>query len=368
MDPVPTRTLRVLPLALAAALVLTACLPAYRQTTPDPGATGPPSDPRPTATADPPGPEPTGLDALYAQQVEWRDCGGGFECATVAAPMNWDDPEAGNIDLALSRWPAEGPADERIGSLLINPGGPGSSGIEFAEWAVTGTFSAEIRRAYDIVGFDPRGVGASTAVDCGGPEQLDPFFVEDFPMASQADVEAARAVVAEFGEGCLERTGPALGHVDTVSAARDLDLMRAVLGDDELYYAGFSYGTFLGATYAGLYPERVGRLLLDGALDPSMSEDDLVRGQAEGFENALRAYVADCQAGPDCPLTGTVDDGMRQIRRVVEDATATPLPAGGGDHLNGTMAWTGIVVTMYDEVTLCRGKVIVTVGIERLFS
>lgn len=346
MDPVLTIP-RALTVALAACLLLTACVPAYEQTTKDP------RDPDPTAgpTDAPVDPELDGasLEELYGQSVTWGDCGDGFECASVSAPLNWSAPEEGTIAIALQRWPAEG--SDRIGSLLINPGGPGSSGIEFLEWAVDGTFSPEIREAFDIVGFDPRGVAGSTAVDCGGPEILDRFFIEDVPMESQADVEAALEIVAEFGGECLDRTGSLLGHVDTISAARDLDLLRAVLGDDELYYAGFSYGTFLGATYAGLYPERVGRLLLDGALDPAMSGDDLLRGQAEGFENALRAYVADCQASTRCPLTGSVDDGLRQVRRVVDTATATPLPAGPGEYLNGTMAWTGVVVTLYDEAS-----------------
>lgn len=354
MDPMPaaSRT-RFAVLALAAGVILAGCVPPFDQTTPEGDGTATAAPGTPSGTPDgPAGPadlDGASLEEFYAQPVTWQDCGDGFECATVAAPLDWAAPEAGAIDLALKRWPAEGDASEHLGSLLINPGGPGGSGIEFVEWAVAGTFSPEIVAAYDVVGFDPRGVGASSPVRCGGPEVLDAFYLEDFPIESEADLDAAREGVAEFGAACLEETGPLLGHVDTVSAARDLDLMRAVLGDERLSYAGFSYGTFLGATYADLYPENVGRLLLDGALDPSISESELTTGQAVGFENALRAYVADCQAGPGCPLTGSLDDGLTQIRRVVETATATPYPAGDGRFLNGTMAMTGIVFPLYDE-------------------
>ncbi len=288
------------------------------------------------------------LDELYGQELTWTDCGT-YECATVRAPLDWADPTAGTIELALERSPATGPDDERIGSLLINPGGPGSSGIEFLPYAVSSVIGGEVLDAYDVVGFDPRGVGRSSAVSCGSDEAVDEYLTSDQPLRSQADVEAARAAVAEFGAGCLDATGALLGEVDTVSAARDMDLLRAVLGDDQLHFLGFSYGTYLGATYAGLYPENVGRLVLDGGLDPAMTSDELVVGQAVGFEKALRAYVADCQAGAGCPLRGGVDAGMEQIAELIDRVTAKPLDAGNGHTLNGTMAFYGIVVTLYDD-------------------
>ena len=240
---------------------------------------------------------------------------------------------------------------QRIGSLLINPGGPGGSGLDFLDFAVGGMFGDEVRAAFDIVGFDPRGVGESTAVDCGDDALIDDYFTSDLPMENQADVAAAREKVRVFGDACLQATGPLLGEVDTVSAARDMDLLRAVLGDAQLYFAGFSYGTFLGATYADLYPQNVGRMLLDGALDPSMSNDELVIGQAVGFENALRAYVSDCQAGASCPLTGDVDDGLAQLLRILDRIEAEPIDAGGGNRVNGTIAFYGVVVTLYDDAT-----------------
>ena len=291
-----------------------------------------------------------GLDELYAQQVAWEQCDG-FECATVTAPLDWDDPEAATIDLALKRSVATGSADQRIGSLLINPGGPGASGVDFLEYAISSMIGKTVTEVYDIVAFDPRGVGQSSAVDCGDDATVDAYLTADVPLDDQAAVEAARETARVFGEGCLAATGPLLGEVDTVSAVRDMDLLRAVLGDEQLNFAGFSYGTFLGATYAGLYPENVGRMLLDGALDPSMSSDDLSIGQAIGFENALRAYVTDCQAGSDCPLTGGVESGMEQVAALLERIEAKPIDGGDGTLVNSTLAFYGIVVTLYDDAS-----------------
>lgn len=327
-------------LAAAAALVLAGCVGGKEQTTPRT------SDPQPSGE---PTVEPGGdLESFYGQSVDWSDCAAGFECATIAAPLDWDDPTAGAIELAIKRKPAQGGADQRIGSLLTNPGGPGASGLDFVTSAVDYVIGDPVLDAFDIVGFDPRGVGQSSPIDCGSDEFVDEFFTTDYPMASQADVEAARERVREFGETCLAETGALLGEVDTVSAARDMDLIRAVLGDDQLYYLGFSYGTFLGATYANLYPENVGRLVLDGAMDPSMTNDELVIGQAAGFENALRAYVEDCQRDASCPLTGTVEAGMAQVAEVVAAAEVDPLPAGSAE-VNGTLAWYGVVVTLYSD-------------------
>ena len=321
----------------ALALLLTGCAGGKVQSTPD--ETGP------SATA---GAAAGSIDELYAQTVDWAECGD-EECATVTAPLDWDDMALGTIEIAVQRHAATGA--DRIGSLLINPGGPGQSGIDFLGYAVSGVLGADVLAAYDIVAFDPRGRGASTAVRCGGDAQLDAYLTQDVQIESQEDLDAARATVAAVGEACLDATGDLLGHVDTVSAAKDMDLLRAVVGDEQLNYLGYSYGTFLGATYAGLFPENVGRFVLDGALDPSMSNDELALQQAEGFESALRAYVTDCQAGSGCPLTGTVDEGMQQIRQVVDRAEARPLDAGDGTTVNGTLAFYGIIVTLYDDAS-----------------
>lgn len=339
------RLARVVGSATAVVLALGACVAPKEQSTPQEGV-------RPAPTGDATsGSDPLagGVEAYYAQEPEWTECGS-FECATVQAPLDWDEPDAGSIDLALRRAPATGAADARIGSLLVNPGGPGSSGVDFVEYAQQ-VFSERLVSAYDLVGFDPRGVGRSSAVSCGDPATVDAFLTGDLPVEDEESLEAAREVVRTFGEECAEATGPLLEHVDTISAARDVDLLRAVLGDERLHYAGFSYGTFLGATYAELFPENVGRLLLDAAVDPSNGTEELVVGQAVGFEEALRAYVEYCQGGPGCPLTGDVDDGMQQIADLLDQIEARPLRAGQGQELNATMAFYGLIVTLYADET-----------------
>lgn len=328
---------RAVVLSAVAVLALGACVAPKSQTTGD-------AEPTTPATTD------AGGADLTEQVVAWEPCGD-YECATVAAPLDWDDPTGETIQLAISRSVAQGSADARIGSLLVNPGGPGSSGIDFLDYAVTGVLGQDVLDAYDVVAFDPRGVGQSSAVSCGSDAYLDEVFLTDVEIESQADVDAERQRAREFGESCLQNTGPLLGEIDTVSAARDLELLRQVLGDEQLSYLGFSYGTFLGATYADLFPESVGRMVLDGALDPSITGDELVLGQAVGFEEALTAYVTDCQAGRDCPLTGSVEQGKQQIARVVEGAGRKPLDAGGGQVVNESMAFTGIVVTLYDDAS-----------------
>lgn len=263
------------------------------------------------------------------------------------APLSWQDPNAGEIELALMQHRATGTP---IGSLLINPGGPGGSGTQFVSSAWSG-FGSRLRDAYNVIGFDPRGVGESTPVVCLNDADKDAFLSEDF-----ADTDAGREQMAaanrRWGEACKENTGALLGHVDTQSAARDMDLIRALVGDNRLNYLGFSYGTQLGATYAGLFPENVGRMVLDGAIDVTLTADESSLQQAQGFENALRAYVTDCQAGPRCPLTGSVDDGMNQIKQLLDRAFDEPLPtAMGGRTLTQTLAFYGIAVTLYDQAS-----------------
>lgn len=328
------RRARLLPAVVVLALA-SGCVAPKEQTTP--GASAP---------SGPQGEAPSDLDGFYAQEVAWSECGD-LECAVVHAPLDWDDPSAGTIELALSRRPASGPAGERVGSLLVNPGGPGASGIEYLGY-VDQLFGDALLDAFDVVGFDPRGVGASSAVSCGPDSVVDEFLTTDVRIEDAEDLEAARARVREFGQACVEATGELIAHVDTVSAARDMDMLRAVLGDEQLHYLGFSYGTFLGATYAELFPERAGRLVLDGALDPSLSIDEVSAGQAVGFAQALRAYVADCQAGSGCPLPGDVDDGLEAIDRMLEQAERQGFPAGE-QRVNGSLAQYGITAALYED-------------------
>ena len=286
---------------------------------------------------------------FYGQKLAWTSCESDFQCATATAPLDWEDPARASIDLALIRQSATG---TRLGSLLVNPGGPGGSGYDFVAQSIDYAVSDRLRQSYDIVGFDPRGVNRSSAVSCyDDPKQFDAF-IYDLPTttpgtsASAAEIEKS---MATFGQACEKFTGELLGYVDTVSAAKDLDMLRAALGDKKLTYLGYSYGTFLGATYAGLFPEKVGRLVLDGALDPSTSDFDVTRTQAVGFESALRAYLADCLTSRECPFTGTVEAATTRIGAILDSLDVSPLRATDGRQLGSSTMFTAIILPLYSR-------------------
>ncbi|MCL1871403.1 MAG: alpha/beta hydrolase [Promicromonosporaceae bacterium] len=287
---------------------------------------------------------PSAFADLYAQSADWSSCGNGFECATVKVPLSWHDAGAGTIDLAMNRHRATG---KRVGVLLVNPGGPGGSGVDYLK-AAWSTYGQQLRDAYDIVGFDPRGVGKSDPVKCFDDARKDASLAKDF-TTDDAGLRAMAAENEAWGQACKKNTGELLGNVDTQSAARDMDLIRAVLGSPKLNYLGFSYGTQLGATYAGLFPQNVGHMVLDGAIDITLDADQSALGQAGGFEQALRNYVADCQGGSGCPLTGDVDQGMQQIRQVLDHAKTDPYPTKSNRRVTQTLAFYGVAVTLYDQ-------------------
>lgn len=329
-----SRLLGAVGVVVAGALVVAGCSSPKNQVTVDPSAA--------PAGAEGVAPE---LAAYYQQQPEWTACDQ-LQCATVTVPLDWDDPEGESIELAVNRAPATG--EERIGSLLTNPGGPGASGTEALASVVLDRVGPGVKERYDLVGFDPRGVGKSHPVECVEGPEMDALVAFDADYSTDAGIAEVEGLYEEFGAGCLEGTGELLEHIDTVSAARDLDVLRAVLGDEQLHYLGFSYGTALGATYASLFPDRVGRLVLDGALDPTLDSEAIAAGQAEGFESALRAYVTDCQAGKGCPLEGSVDDGLATIADLLEDARRNPIETADRDRpLTASLAFAGIAQTLY---------------------
>ena len=297
-------------------------------------------------------PDTEGVDEellpFYDQTISWSGCAP-FECATVTAPLDWSDPGAGEIDLSVIRQPAQ--TGSAIGSLLTNPGGPGASGVALIRDSVDFAVGEALQDQFDVVGFDPRGVGESTAVRCYDAAEMDAYLF-DIP----ADPRDSAAWTAErtewnqaFSDACEANSDGILSFITTENAARDMDLLRAVLGDKQLNFLGYSYGTFLGATYAKLYPERVGRLVLDGAVDPAVSVVDVNTTQAIGFESALRAYMADCLQGSDCPFRGTVDEGMADLGTMLASVEQSPLPAGDGRLLGADSLLTGIIAALYAE-------------------
>ncbi|QGH68389.1 alpha/beta fold hydrolase [Pseudactinotalea sp. HY158] len=263
------------------------------------------------------------LSEYYEQAVDWRDCGS-LECASVTVPIDYATPDGDTLDLALNRLVPAGGADR---SVLVNPGGPGGSGLELVESA-RGYFGTDLLGGAAIVGFDPRGVGESSGIHCYSDARLDEWYTTEYDLETDDGWDAMVAAQEDYGQACLENNPELLGHVDTVSAARDLDIIRAVLGHESLDYLGFSYGTFLGATYAELFPDRVGRFVLDGAIDPALTYAEMTIGQAAGFETAYRAYLADCLEGGQCPFNGDVDRAYQRTIDLLEELADSPADTG----------------------------------------
>ena len=348
------------------------------------------------------GPIPSGLESFYHQAVDWYSCGatggmekvsektaqasasttaaaattsaeataapgsGGatstagssegtddatFSCAVVTVPLDYAKPQGETISIAVKKRAATG--DHPQGALFINPGGPGDSGVAFAEQAGT-SFAPELLSAYDVIGFDPRGVGSSTAITCTTDDDS-ANTAEPSPTASAGAAsgtgsfeewsEATQQSFQELADQCAANTKPAalLDHVDTVSAARDLDILRALAGQEKLNYLGFSYGTYLASVYAETFPGNTGRMVLDGAIDPSLSLAEQGLGQATGFEQALRTYVDYCQSSTGCPLSGGTDAGVQQVRNLITSANSSPLATSDP---NRTVAGSDIVTAL----------------------
>lgn len=299
---------------------------------------------------------PKDLKAFYAQQPVWKNCTGTntkARCGTIQVPLDWSKPSAGAINIAVAVNPATNP--EKAPYLLMNPGGPGGSGRDWVTEYISSLGTQKLRNSYNIVGFDPRGVGASTAVKCYDTEKTKTFLYESSPYetGSEADINFTKNLMKDFGAACLKNTGALLGHVDTSSAAKDMDIIRAVLGSKKLNYLGFSYGTQLGITYASFFPKNVGRFVLDGVVDPTVSPDEDSLNQLRGFQSAMRAYLADCIANtPKCPFAGlTVDQAMTKVGQdylaVLEKGSKyTSL---GSRKLTLNSGFTGMIAALYSK-------------------
>ena len=260
------------------------------------------------------------LEVFYGQQVTWRNCGDA-ECTTVKVPIDYTNPDGGTIDLAVTRVRSTGTA---IGSLFVNPGGPGGSAVDYAK-AASRIVSPSVLDAYDIVGVDPRGVAKSDPMRCLTDDKIDEL-VEVDATPDSASEEARVVSISELvGRTCGETADPVIGFMGTVNAARDLDIVRAWVGDSSFNYLGKSYGTYLGAVYAELFPSRVGRMVLDGVLPADLDLTELSRGQARGFEVAFADFARDCSEQEDCPFQGTPDEIAQQIRDDLTALDADPI-------------------------------------------
>ena len=301
------------------------------------------SPPRPSSTVPEP-PYPSRLAPFYEQELDWQRCGAN-QCTHLRVPLDYAHPEGRTIELAVLRAPATR-RGQRIGQLMVNPGGPGGSAVDYASSGAF-TFGAPLTRYFDIVGMDPRGVGRSTPLDCGGTQQTDEFVGLDPDPDTPAEVATYDRVDRAYGEGCVRNSGDLVRHMTTVEAARDMDILRAALGERQVDYLGASYGTLLGATYAGLFPTHVRRMVLDGALDPKLTNLAVNLGQARGFETAFDGYVKYCIDQGGCILGSNLAEARQRIHQLLAQLDARPLPTSSGRPLTEGLARYGIIYPLY---------------------
>jgi pimeloyl-ACP methyl ester carboxylesterase len=275
------------------------------------------------------------LTSYLAQKVSWRPCGTGDQCASVLAPLDYADPSARAVTLSLRKKPAT--ASPRLGTLFVNPGGPGASGTGLVD-----SFETKGLEQYDIVGWDPRGTGASTPVVCYGADETDAFNNVDLSPDTDAERTALIAATYEFDASCWEHSGVLLEHISTIETVRDLDLLRRLLGDSRLHFFGYSYGTQIGATYAELFPQDTGRLVLDAAVNIT-DKDDVI--QAQGFDLALDHFAEWC-AREACGLGGSRQAVLDAVTGLFERLDASPVPVAGR-ALTQSLAVAGVAQMLY---------------------
>ena len=313
---------------------------------------------------------PAGLEDYYSQQLDWGSCAAlatsedtkfyrsaSLQCADLTVPLAYDDPQGQTVTLKVLRKPATD-QNNRIGSVVFNPGGPGGSGIE-----IVGSFGAygigkELNTSFDMVGFDPRGVGASVPeIRCQTDAERDASRAANFRTRTQEDVDAANAAAQAIAQGCATLSGAEQGidgatflaNVGTRDVAKDLDVLRAVLGDNKLTYVGFSYGTSIGTVYAEQFPENVRAMILDGAVDPDSDPDADNIAQTAGFQGAFDDFSTWCSKQTECALGTDPDKATAAFQALARPLLDTPLPLADGRAMTFQDAVTGTIQALYAE-------------------
>ncbi|MET0424898.1 MAG: alpha/beta hydrolase [Actinoplanes sp.] len=313
---------------------------------------------------DPARPGPAATESAQTGTADWQPCpevpqelvgrgasGMTYDCAKVQVPRDWNNPDNGeHYAIAMIRARSSS-QQNRIGSLLINPGGPGGSGFDYAVYLsfgqALGGLPSEITDRFDIIGFDPRGVGRSDPVKCISDSDQDATFAAPPDPVSDAEFADLVALNKRVAAGCGAKYGDQLPTYATEQAAKDMDALREAVGDDKLTYLGFSYGTLLGATYAQLFPTKVRALVLDGAVDPEQTYVQGSESQAKGFERAFTNFANWCKQTPDkCPIA---PDARKAVIDAMAAAKAKPLPGRGGR--TATPGWISVAVvsSLYSE-------------------
>ena len=290
--------------------------------------------------------DPATLRDYYGQKLSWSECDIGYQCARLRVPVDYQHPDGDTISLQVIRY-VDQVKKKRIGSVVLNPGGPGGSGVDFVRSAGKAV-ARNLQDVFDVVSFDPRGVGESEPVRCVSSTAEDTFLSYFADPDNAAQVANLGALNASFAQGCSQKSGKLVAHVGTVDTARDLDILRAALGDKTLTYIGESYGTLLGAIYAQLFPTSIRAMVLDGALDPTLTDAAAGAGQAKGFETALSSFIKWCVAQKSCALGKSTPDAEATLDRWLTGLETKPLPAAGGRQLTRSLATTAIATPLYD--------------------
>lgn len=301
-----------------------------------------------------------GLEKFYDQHVQWKACPkellakardheGTYECASVNVPVDYDNPDKKTMEIHMLREKAG--SDDVQGSIFVNPGGPGGSGIEFMLNGGSMLFSDTIHDEFNIIGFDPRGVGLSNPVRCLTDKELDQQLAASYPDTPEGLEQAGKAT-QEFGETCLKKNPDMMRFADSYSAAKDIDILRQAVGDKKLSYLGFSYGSYLGQVYAEQFPTHVGRMVLDGIVSPSFTYDQVGYSQARGLEASFKHWIKSCQdVDPQCPLKGmSVDQAVDKVIAFKKELEKKPLPTHDPQRpLTLSLAFTGMIGPLYSQ-------------------
>ena len=285
------------------------------------------------------------LAPFYAQNINWGPCVGRSDrarCGTVTVPLNYDDPTGRTIELALLRIPATKSAQA---SLLVNPGGPGAGGLGFAEY-LGSVVDADVRAVYDIVGFDPRGVGESAPIECLTGKQTTQWYRTDITPDTAAERRTLFSRAKRISNGCLADDAVLARSIGSDNTVKDMDIIRRALGDTTLNWFGFSYGTELGARYAQEFPGHVGRMVLDGGVDPSLDAMEVSQDQSTGFQRAMARFAADCAKKSNC-VANTQRGVLAYINKLLRSLDRSSLPTDGSRRLVQSEAITALFFAMY---------------------
>jgi len=291
------------------------------------------------------------LARYYQQQLQWEPCAGQsagsenrLECARLTVPRDYARPGDGDISLLVNRYlPRSGDTGR---ALVINPGGPGAPGTSFTSY-VARVLAPSVAAQQAIVGFDPRGTGDSVPVNCLTDRQLTKWLRADPTPDNAAEEAALMRLAARIGPGCLRLSPTLARNLGTEQTVRDMDVLRAALNQQSLNYLGFSYGTYLGIRYAQEFPDRVGRMVLDGAIDPKLDAVGWTKGQSDGFQLALERFAQDCTRQANCPFPGDRNAVLSGIDALLQQIDATPMPTKGRERLVQAQALNAIFASMY---------------------